>query len=476
MNKSGRFSCLEAKLLKHCVLAWSVALCAAVAGCSESIRQYSAIEGWKHSDPEPVILSGDPQRDAAAYQAGQEVISAAQWDILEKIAPRPIWEKVAKLARVPPIQASPATQPSQPITTSPAYEIPDIPAVRLPDGQVQFCYQLRNYGGSSVKTSYDKGTDRRRLQLTEANLQPLLTIINNHLGKQGRASALPSENTIVITCQPSAKQGVLELLGRLDTPRRQVEITARIFEVAEDFDFKLGARALLKHIASDNTQAVASAFSIKDFLDAVIDPATGQVADPGSALQLIQVFGSSGISLDVTLQALAENGLIRMVAEPRMTVSAGQTAYMLAGQELPIQSAKISNDKIVTEEISYKPIGVQLYISPQTVAAESVKLHVLTVVSAISGFSPLPSMNGSGSSEAVVNPILDSREAETYVTVKDGNVLVIGGLRLARTITREQKIPGLGDMPLVGWFFKNHRSQRRLNDLYFFVTPKILPQ
>ena len=67
-----------------------------------------------------------------------------------------------------------------------------------------------------------------------------------------------------------------------------------------------------------------------------------------------------------------------------------------------------------------------------------------------------------------------TREAETAVTIDDCSTLVISGLRMSRTTTRENKVPGLGDLPLLGWLFKNHRSQQQLTDLYFFVTPTLL--
>ncbi|HWP40454.1 MAG TPA: hypothetical protein VNL70_05965, partial [Tepidisphaeraceae bacterium] len=66
------------------------------------------------------------------------------------------------------------------------------------------------------------------------------------------------------------------------------------------------------------------------------------------------------------------------------------------------------------------------------------------------------------------------REAETAVTVEDRDTLVISGLRMIRNTTRQNKVPGLGDIPLIGWMFKNHRTQQQVTDLYFFVTPTLL--
>jgi type IV pilus assembly protein PilQ len=93
----------------------------------------------------------------------------------------------------------------------------------------------------------------------------------------------------------------------------------------------------------------------------------------------------------------------------------------------------------------------------------------------VSGFVPLPDMVGNDQpNKLLVNPIIDSREAETTVTIDNGNTLVFGGLRMIRTTARESKMPGLGDIPFLGMLFKNHRSQKSQTDLYFFVTPTLL--
>jgi type II secretory pathway component GspD/PulD (secretin) len=147
---------------------------------------------------------------------------------------------------------------------------------------------------------------------------------------------------------------------------------------------------------------------------------------------------------------------------------------MMAGQELPIREGRIPNDKFITEKISYKPVGVQLHITPQSIGEGSVKLHILTVVSAISGFAPLPNMKENAYNDRLMNPVLDSRQAETRVEVPHGSTLAFGGLRMARQVGREEKIPVIGDAPLVGNLFKSRRKQKMMSDLYFFVTPQLV--
>lgn len=427
-----------------------------------------------------MVISGTPKADQSAFDATEEALSEADWKILENVAPRPIWERIAKARRTAQAEgaerpaSAPADSDSRKPTTAPPKPRTDVPITALADGMFRMVYPLRHFGGSTVVSSRDGGTSRRKITLTRVDLKPLVGMVNKGLGDKGYCEALPSENSLVITFDATMKESVLQLLADVDRPPKQVEITARIFEVKHDFDFQLGSKTLLNHIASDNTQSMVSTFSTRAFLNSLSNPGLGSHAFQGSALRLLQVFGDSGISIDVTFQALADTGLIKEIASPRMTVLAGRTGYMLAGQEIPIQSARISNDKLVTERTTYRPVGVQLYVTPQTIGIDSVTLHVLTVVSAVAGFNPRRSLEGADSLQTLVNPIFDSREAETSVTVPDKSTLVIGGLRMVRQITRERKIPGLGDIWGLEWLFKNHRSQREVNDLYFFITPRII--
>ena len=453
---------------------------ALASGCSESvIAQYTKLGNWSQPPDAPQVISGTPEADQAALDSSEESFTEADWKILERIAPRPIWERLSaarQKAAVEVVEEATSTEQEEtPETQAEQTSIVEYVTIsKLPDGKLRIFCPLRHYGGVSASSTRDGGTDRRKIILKPPDLKPVVELINKQLGGKASCTALPSDNTLVVTCDPSVKDAVLELLAEIDKPRKQVEITARIFEVSHQFDFQLGAHSVIQHIASDNTQGLASRFSTRAFLESLNKTNMGNFGFQGSALRLFQIFGSSGLTMDVTFQALAQTGYVREIASPRMTVVVGQTGYMLAGQELPISSARVSNNNVITEKTTYKPIGVQLYITPQTVGPDSVKLHVVTVVSALSGFSRRMALDETDSVQPVVNPILESREAETSVTVPDGHTLVIGGLRTVRHITRERKVPGLGDLKILEWLFKNHRSQRQLNDLYFFVTPRIL--
>lgn len=460
-----------------CALSLAIVTLAAT-GCQNKAETVRLPHAAGDYNP-PLVLSGSPGRDAAAFAASEKPLTEADWRVLEKLGPRPIWEKIEsarKRVKIKHPKDAPPAAPGSPVSTEPApIDLNTMPATveRIDDENNRIIWVLRSFGGSAVTSSREAATSRRNVTLAAPDLKGLVAVVQQEIGENGKCTALPSENTLVIHCPPAFTDRVLRILDRLDSPPRQVEITAKIFEVTQDFDFQQGTELILGRIASDGTQSAASVFSARRFLDAVTSGTTAPVQ--GGALKLMQVFDDAGLSVDITFQLLAENGLIEVVSSPRMTVAVGETGYMLAGQELPIQSASLVKG-ILQTTTRYKPVGVQLYITPQASDEKHVKLHTISIVSSIAGFAPLPTMSDSGGfNEGLINPIIDSREAETSVTVGDGDTLVISGLRIVRTRTRENKIPWLGDVPGLEWLFKNHRTQNQSTDLYFFVTPRMVP-
>lgn len=465
------------------------ALLAALAGgcASKQTEQTTQMGAIPQAADQPTVI-GDA-RDAAAASEGDRALTTVEWGVMEQKGPKPVWKRIGsnkedevastggfqdadKVIAPTAVTERAAAAATQAVTaTQPTTPIGDLPVnlVELPDGKVRVIWKLRSYGGSTVSSARDAGTSRRTVTIQPGDLAPLVAVVTAHVGASGAVTALPKENTLVITCEKALQDSCLALLDQLDVPPRQVQITAKIFEVSRDFDFQQGAQLLAERIAGSGTQTAASTFSAQRALEAASKGTPFQ----GSVLNLMQTFSDAGISVDATFQLMADVGLIKVVSEPRMTVATGQTGYMLAGQELPIQSANFVNNAIQTTT-SYKPVGVQLYITPQAVGADRVKLHAISVVSSVSGFTQLPTLTNSNADRGLVNPIIDSREAETAVTIEDGNTLVISGLRMVRTTTRENKVPGLGDVPVLGWLFKNHRSQQQMTDLYFFVTPTLL--
>ena len=420
-----------------------------------------------------MVIGGDAERGAGALTASEAELSEAQWEVLEEFAPRNTWNRLRQWSKEVR-EARANARRAKAATSRPTRALPDVPFETLADGKIQMYYRVRHFGGSAATASAATGTARRTITVASGGtLDALAALVTARLAAtKGTVKVMPTRNMLIINCDPAAKKSVLDLLARIDVPLPQVEISARIFEANHEMDFQAGVKMVLKHLGTNRQFGATHSLSAENFVGQAVDPMTGTVPDPGAAMRIINVFNSTGYSADMTVQALSMTGLIKIVSSPRMTVTVGKTGYVHAGQELPIASAKLSNDKLLSEKTTYRPIGVQLYVTPEIVAEGTVKLHVVTVVSAVSGFQQMSSLTEVAA--PTVNPVFDVREAETHVTVADGSALVIGGLRQVKTITREDKVPLLGDIPGLGWLFKNHRSQKQISDLYFFITPRII--
>ena len=260
------------------------AILLSVVGCASKTHETTKMGAIPNPAPQPTVIGGD-SRDTAAYAEAQKSATQVEWGVMEKQGPKPIWRRVgsngdakataspagfqesdkaltaetaAERAAAAATQA--ATQPtemSKPLT--PINELP-VHIVDLPDGKVRIIWTLRSYGGSVVTSARDAGTSRRTVTISPGDLAPLTTVLTANVGPTGVVTPLTKENVIVVTCDKPLKDSVLALLDEIDVPPRQVQITAKIFEVSRDFDFQQGAQLLAQRLSSTGSQTGSSTF------------------------------------------------------------------------------------------------------------------------------------------------------------------------------------------------------------------------
>ncbi|MDI5935662.1 type II and III secretion system protein family protein [Halomonas kalidii] len=184
---------------------------------------------------------------------------------------------------------------------------------------------------------------------------------------------------------------------------------------------------------------------------------------PGS--QAGNTFGTLGAgadSVDGLLQALQENDLLQILAEPNITAVTGETASFLAGGEIPIP-VPVSRDLV---GIEYKQFGVSLLFTPALLPNDRISLQVRPEVSSLTGSS----VEIGGLSV----PGLQVRRADTLVEVGSGQTFAIAGLFQRDTFNNVERIPGLGDIPILGNLFRSRRFQRNETELVILITPYIV--
>lgn len=172
---------------------------------------------------------------------------------------------------------------------------------------------------------------------------------------------------------------------------------------------------------------------------------------------------TSRLSINGVLDALENEGLVTILAEPNLTAVSGETASFLAGGEFPIlvpQSAE-------TVTIEYKKFGVTLAFTPTILDGGRISLRVRPEVSQISTTGEVRLNN-------IVVPSLATRRAETTVELASGQSFAVAGL-IQNNITHDlRKFPGLGDLPVLGTLFRSDRFQRDETELVIIVTPYVV--
>jgi len=172
---------------------------------------------------------------------------------------------------------------------------------------------------------------------------------------------------------------------------------------------------------------------------------------------------SSDYSVNATIDALTQNGFVNVLAEPNLTAMSGETASFLAGGEFPIVVPQ--GNQVVT--IEFKPFGVALAFTPVVLNSGRISLRVRPEVSQLS-------TQGQVEINGFLIPALTTRRAETTVELGSGESFAIGGLLQNNTTDTLRRVPGLGELPVLGPLFRSDQFQRNESELVIFVTPYLV--
>jgi hypothetical protein len=166
------------------------------------------------------------------------------------------------------------------------------------------------------------------------------------------------------------------------------------------------------------------------------------------------------------IRALQTKGLFQSLAEPNLVAESGKEASFLAGGEFPVPIAQGGQSNAIS--VQYKEFGVRLNFTP-TVIGNRVHLKVRPEVSTLD-FANGVLLQG------FRIPALSTRRTETELELMDGQTFAIAGLMNNTVNTTLQKIPGIGDIPILGLLFKSKQAQKNQTELVVMITPQILPR
>lgn len=245
-----------------------------------------------------------------------------------------------------------------------------------------------------------------------------------------------------------------EIINRLQVNApNQVNVRVRIAEIN---------KTVLRHLGINWDTAIQEggfAFGLLTAFPVTVGSTLVGSTGPGTT----PTVSAGPLDLTATMDLLAQEGMVSLLAEPNLTAVSGQTATFLAGGEFPIPVAQDNN----TVTVEFRQFGVSLAFTPTILNANRISMRVRPEVSATS------TQNEVTTGDFVV-PSLTVRRAETTVELASGQTFAIGGLVQSQNQITANAVPGLGDIPILGELFKSDQFQHNESELVILATPYLV--
>ncbi len=291
------------------------------------------------------------------------------------------------------------------------------------------------------------------------------------LSERGNVSIDARTNTLLIKDTASVIDSVKEMVEVLDIAVRQVVIEARMVTVSdsvgEDLGIQWGVSATKTDDSSNNSLSTSGTIA------GIEGGTTGDVNDrlnvnlPASSVAGSIAFQvarfANGDILDLELSALEQENKAEIIASPRITTLNQQTAYIEQGTEVPYVESSSSG----ATSVSFKKAVLSLEVTPQITPDNKLILDLVITQDSIGDTI------STGTGEVVS---INTQEIATQVLVDNGETLVLGGIYQQQVTHSTKKVPLLGDIPYLGYFFRSTSQDNSKAELLIFVTPRIVMQ
>ena len=352
----------------------------------------------------------------------------------------------------------------------------------------------RKFSAKSALSSTDTGrTPDLASTGASASAQSSSEITQNlasFLTGPGSVGVETNTNSLIIQATQNDLTRMLSIIEELDKPSPQIQIKANIVETTKEMARSLGIQwggmyaqksgnqslfvtpggsggsAAPPGSALAGTYAPASGTSgISGQGFGVNFPATGiaGVAE-GTLGSLGLIFGTIGGNiLEMQLNALQQDSKLNILSSPSITTLNNQTAFTENGERVPVNTQSVSQGT-VSNTVTYIDAVLRLEIKPHVIDDKTLSMKIVVKKDEVD-----PSRNVLG------NPYIIKKQTETNLIVRNGETIVISGLTKQRTAGGDTGIPGLKDVPVLGWLFKSDDQQQKMEEVLIFITSTILP-
>jgi general secretion pathway protein D len=292
------------------------------------------------------------------------------------------------------------------------------------------------------------------------------------LGDALITSDMDSRSLIVVT-DDQTFEVIKSIVAGLDQPRPQVLIDCVFVQVTHTNELDLGTE--LKYTGPDGIGLNATGVATSQFGLAGLaaqGPAVGSTPSPAAPSSNGAFYALTGKNVNATIHALAANNKTEVLSRPTILTRSNQQATILVGEQIPIVNGFTPitgvNGSIQYENtIVQTDIGISLKVTPFITAEGNVEMILDPEISSLSS-DTVAIGNG------VNSPIINLISADTVVVTPNNQTIVIGGLMSTQTTQVENKVPILGDIPLLGYAFKYKTKNTQKTELIVFMTPHIV--
>ncbi len=284
--------------------------------------------------------------------------------------------------------------------------------------------------------------------------------IEGLLSPEGTVSVSPALNHVIVSDRAANVRSIMNVLAEIDRPVAQLLVEARVVEVAVDSDLAYE----IEHIL---TRAAGNSFFQSD-TGANFNTPGGTPTEGQGALGTLRLWADGDDHLDTFIRLLVTRGKAKILSSPNLIVSAGTEASIITGSEVPVQSSFQSGGSVATNT-QFKRVGIKLRVLLQQIADDTARVEINPEVSTVTGFT-------AATEQVPANPIIAIRNVTSILSLKDGEILTVGGLLQNETRQTVRGIPILSDIPGIGLLFQSRRNTKNRTQLIFFLRVNILEE
>ena len=292
------------------------------------------------------------------------------------------------------------------------------------------------------------------------------------IGDRGDANR-PALDALMVTGLIEHVDELTEIIVNIQKSVPQIDVNIRVVEVFEDDGFAFGIDTFFRSV-EDDPDAPTRTFFNNAATSLGLPPLAGRGATFSSgngATPLVIDLGTitDGVQLDFLIRAINIFSRTDLLSAPHVVVKSGFAAEITAGEEIPFFTPNLNASGINTVTTKFKEVGIKLFVTPVAIGRDLVRLTLTTAVEAITGESTFQSED-----ITISNPITTVRRVLTEMDVPDGHTAIIGGLLTRTRLENENRVPVIGEVPVLNFFFSSRSKNQAQSNLIFFITPKIM--